>query len=470
MDRMPRVAAVAIANLALIAAFAAGPAIAQACSASSSWVNNPTIPTSLDVSNQCNIQVFAWQSFLALTEPSGSQGQLLFETYMSWDGIFVADGQTPLSWGDEPWPLTLGPLTKQAGSDNDLYAQSGAEVQYDMSANQPLYKYIVGNMLYNANCFNNGGYNIHMSPSENVQSDPQSLTLKSAWLPMSPCDSTKYHCITAQVNSQPVTVGLIGLHIVQKLPNHQEWTWATFEHINNAPDCAKISNPPPGYSSWNFFQTGFVPVGSACTACADEDQPSSCPSTYCNVPPVTDADIPNVCRTQQLTTLTCDPKQPQSNDANDVVCLNQSVWSLLPASSVWRNYMLVGNVLFTPGLTAPYNESSPYPPTGQSYTGVDSSQGNYYLSNTVMETFTQQANPNCLSGGCHDSTFKQVKIPPNNSGGHADFSHLFNRIQASATVTCPTISSQSSHGAPKDAVAVTPIKPMSSHGESGKKK
>lgn len=461
MDCKPRVA---VFVLALIAALAAGPAVAQTCSASSSWVNNPTLPTTLDESNQCNFQIFSWQSFLALTEPSGSSGQLEFETYMSWDGIFVADGQTPLKWGSEPWPMTLGGVTKQAGSNNDLLAQSNVEVQYDMSVNQAMYNYIVGNVLYNANCYNAAAYNLHVPPWTDPSSVPQSLELKTAWLPMSACDSTKYHCVKALVNGQSTTVGLIGFHIVHKLPDHQEWIWSTFEHIDNAPDCAKISNPPAGYSGWNFFKTGFVPVGQACTACADEDQPSNCPSTNCNVPPVSDSDIPNICRTQQLTTLTCDPTQPLSNDVNDVVCLNQSVWSLLPANSVWRNYMLVGTVWFKPGMSAPDNDpSAPVPPTGQAFTG------NTNLSNTVMETFTQQANPNCLSAGCHVSAFKSVPIPPNASGGHADFSHMFTRIDASAQVTCPPINSQASHGSTATPIAAAPIKLKASHGEYGKK-
>jgi hypothetical protein len=448
------------ALLALAASAAALPAAAQTtCSASSSWVNNPTLPSSLDESNQCNFQIFSWQSFLALVQPSGSSGQLVFETYMSSDGLFVPDGQKPLAWGNEPWPLTLGGITLQAGSSNDLVAQSGVEVQYDMSVNQTMYDYVTGDTLYNATCFNNGGNNVHVPPSENVATDPQSIELKTAWLPMSPCDSTKYHCVTALVNNQKTTVGLIGFHVVHKLPDHQEWIWSTFEHVDNSPDCAQVSNPPSGYSSWSFFKTGFVPVGKSCTACASEDGSGCDAATECNTF-VSDTTIPNICRTQQLTTLTCDPTQPLSDDVNDVVCLNPSVWNLLPSNSVWRNYMLVGTVWFKPGMTQP-DTSGQVPPTGQAFTG------NTNLSNTAMETYTQQANPNCLSAGCHTSAFKSIATT--GSGGHADFSHMFSRIQAFSQVQCPAISTVSSHGT--KAAERTAEAPMlkSSHASGNKK-
>lgn len=435
------------------------PAAAQTCTASSSWVNNPTLPTGLDESNQCNFQIFSWQSFLALMQPANSN-QLVFETYMSSDGMFPPDGQKPLPWGQTPWPPTLGSVTKQAGSSNDLIAQSGVEVQYDLAVNQAMYDYIASNMLYNATCFNAGGNNVHMPPAVDPDANPQSIELKVAWLPMSPCDSTKYHCVKALVNGQSTSVGLIGFHVVHKLPDHQEWIWSTFEHVANSPDCAQISNPPSGYSSWNFFKTGFVAVGKPCQACASEDGSGCDATTQCNTY-VSETSIPNICRTQQLSTLQCNPDGGLNDDVNDVVCLNQSVWSLLPSNSVWRNYMLVGTVWFKPGMSAP-DTSGQVPPTGQAFTG------NLNLSNTVMETYTQQANANCLSAGCHTSAFKSISTT--GSAGHADFSHMFSRIQAFKQVTCPTITnSQSSHGS-GETVATAPLKLKSSHEPQGQKK
>lgn len=422
--------------LALTAVLAGAPAAAQSgCFANSSWVNNPTLPETLNESNHCNFAIFSWQSFLALMQPSGgSNNQLVFENYMSWDGLFRPDGQLPAKWGQSPWPLTLGELTKQAGSGNDLVAQTGAEVQFDISVNRPMYDYISNNLLYNANCFNAGAGttslgNVHMPPTTDPSTGAGSIELKTSWLPMTSCDPAKYHCTTALVNNQPMTVGLIGIHIVHKLSDHQEWIWSSFEHINNAPDCAKVTPPPSAYSRWNFFRTGFVPAGSACTPCPNNGTPCD-PAWQCNTF-INEYTPPNVCRTQQLATLTCNPSGNPNDDVNDVACLNPSVQSLLPRNSVWRNYMLVGTIWFKPGMTSPTS-------TGQTQVG------NLTLANTTMETYTQATN--CF--GCHSSVFKKFSSSSPETTGHADFSHIFNRIQAlGGPVKCPPLSppSQASH-------------------------
>ncbi|MFP5286919.1 MAG: hypothetical protein ACLGI9_14355 [Thermoanaerobaculia bacterium] len=445
---MPR-KLVPILLLVLCALALALPAAAQPnCTASGSWVNHPALPDQIPAGvGICPFFQFSWQSFLALMEPSGRKtGQLVFETYMSTDGLFVANGQQPLPWGKSPWPLTLGGVTKQAGSGYDLIAQSGNEVQFDMSVNQPMYNYITQNLLYNENCFNAGGNNIHMPPSSNVAPSPnESIELKTAWLPMKPCDPSKYHCTIAKVNGQATQVALIGIHIVQKLPNHEEWIWSTFEHIANAPQCTPVSSPPAGYSGWNFFNASFVSPGQDCTPCPNPEDPTgtqdpgdtACDATtQCNVYTGATAK-PNICRVADV--------------LDDVAELNGSVWSLLPSNSVWKNYMLVGTLWTAPGLTSPTD------PTTQTQAG---STG---LSNAVMETYTQNSpasgggitQGNCFN--CHTATFKADDPGNPETTGHADFSHIFGRIQQTSTVTCPTLT-QTSHGQ-----QVAPVRPASSH-------
>lgn len=445
----------ALLLLALVAA--AGPVAAQTCTATSSWVDDPTLPDAVpgNEGNHCDFAIFSWQSFLALTEVADQgTGQLLFETYMDTDGLFPPDGTNPTPWGSEPWPLTLSDITQQAGSGNDLIAQNGLEVQYDMSVNQTMYNYITSNLLYNATCFNAGVTNqsIRMPPTSSTDTADESIELKTAWMPVTSCNPSQYHCTKAVINGATQTVALIGIHIVHKLPDHQEWIWSSFEHVANSPDCAKVTSPPSGYSSWNFFKTGFVNTGSACPACPNNG--GSCDaSTQCNTF-VSENQVPNICRTTQLSSLTCDTTDTNLNDdLNDVLCLNQSVQSLLPSSSVWRNYMLVGTIWFKPGMSAPDN-SGQTPPSGQTEVG------NLTLANSVMETYTQ-AN-NCFN--CHTNTFKAFNAASAETSGHADFSHIFNRIQAVKQVTCPTISTQSSHSTKKTAEAPAPFKPKASHG------
>ncbi len=465
MTRKPFVAALAV--LVVLMAVAAAPLAAQTCTASSSWVSNPTLPSSVpgNESNHCDFAIFSWQSFLALMQVADKgTGQLLFETYMDTDGMFPASG-TPNAWGQEPWPLTLTEIT-QAGSGNDIIAQSGVEVFYDMSVNETMYNYINGNMLYNSTCFNAGGMNIHNPPTSSTDTSNESIELKTAWLPMASCDSSKYHCTTAIINGQKANVGLIGMHIVHKLPDHQEWIWSTFEHIDNAPDCTQVTNPPSGYSSWNFFKTGFVATGSACPACASEDGSGCAASTQCNTF-VSETQVPNICRVTPLATVTCNSGDTNLNDdPNNTACLNASVQSILGSSSVWSNYQLVGTIWFKPGMSAPASSSSPFPPSGQTIVGNQPSGSTaQMLSNSVMETYTQQATQNCF--GCHTTAFKAFSASSAETSGHADFSHIFNRIQQTNTVTCPTLTTVASHGTKATATAAQPApKPASSHGQS----
>jgi hypothetical protein len=105
--------------------------------------------------------------------------------------------------------------------------------------------------------------------------------------------------------------------------------------------------------------------------------------------------------------------------------------------------------------------TSPTDTSGQSLIG---STG---LSNSVMETYTQNSpdgstisQGNCFN--CHTSSFK-ADDPTNPEGsGHADFSHMFGRIQQNTTVTCPPLT-QTSHGQ-----TVAPARPLSSHGSEKK--
>src|SRR5882672_9405730 len=56
-----------------------------------------------------------------------------------------------------------------------------------------------------------------------------------------------------QTCAGPVTVGLVGLHIVQKTQDFPMWLWATFEQVDTTPaDPANPgANPPEG---WGFFK------------------------------------------------------------------------------------------------------------------------------------------------------------------------------------------------------------------------
>ena len=199
--------------------------------------------------------------------------------------------------------------------------------------------------------------------------------MKTAWLPMA-CNpaNNQYVCSTDG------KYGLVGFHLVQKISNHQEWIWASFEHVANAPDCADLHQTPPApFTSWNFFNNEYYPcVSGSCT-------PTDCQPT-CNL---YQAQGPsNVCRVTPIA-----QDDTQSSGGPLVVQLNASVHSLLqnPKLTALKNYNLVGTLWFKPGLTAPPPLGSNNPPNGQIFIGSTA------LANTTMETYLQQTN--CYS--CH---------------------------------------------------------------------
>jgi hypothetical protein len=82
-----------------------------------------------------------------------------------------------------------------------------------------------------------------LSKNSGVSSTDQlgSIMIKAAWRDMAtvPKDQwTRYYVVEAEVfdpSTQVCTdtsVGLVGLHIVQKLDQFPEWVWSTFEHVD----------------------------------------------------------------------------------------------------------------------------------------------------------------------------------------------------------------------------------------------
>lgn len=200
-------------------------------------------------------------------------------------------------------------------------------------------------------------------------------------------------------DQEEVTVALVGLHVVGVLEGHPEFVWSTFEHVDNAPDLPEgtpIDSPNPvNTNDFTFY--------SAATAAKD-----------CNPDPDVTPLLLNV-SAGALSPVTDVVRQFAFGggdvvDTGNIKALNQSVHQQLVASSVWKNYMLVGGVWFADG-----NDLEP---------GLDGSKmqeftvGSVQLSNSTMETFTQKPVPtpfgarrNCFS--CH-STRNRVALGAKN--------------------------------------------------------
>ena len=231
---------------------------------------------------QSAVDIFSWNEFIALNWPatstcaadtgktildvkSGTQGPLVWQTQMTSDDVFVAPKQNPAAWckgksldallHHAPRALahtaqTAAParafkhLSSAISSPTDVTAvggvvtdQSGRWLRYERLMNQPEYKAITGNSWYRLSVLNK---------LKSITLPTGSLELKSAWKILSPAEisSGRYYTTVATVYNtaggakspgpNPVTLGLVGLHIIQKTPHQAGFFWSTFEQVDNA--------------------------------------------------------------------------------------------------------------------------------------------------------------------------------------------------------------------------------------------
>jgi hypothetical protein len=240
---------------------------------------------------------------------------------------------------------------KQAFTMQPLIDQNGQKVWYEIKVNRAYYDYVVNNGFYDSR--NQAGKNIFFPFSSNTTGDVPAIKVKAAWKVMGgpgsrqPDDFRKFYTTQAFVYDPDTkvcsveTVGLVGLHVVMKTAQLPQWSWATFEHVDNAPD--QQAGPTPG-KLYNFFS-------SQCAGCPLNTPPSQ---TNPNMP------------TQVVRVV------PVSNDAQGPNSIFQQALQSLRADNVWQYYMLVDAQWA--GTRTPL--------------GVPSQPK--FLANTTQETYLQQ--------------------------------------------------------------------------------
>ena len=226
---------------------------------------------------------YSWRAFTAMVWPAtrnqrgaadparaiGAPGPRVFETFKSLWEVFHDDGSAPTAafndydsaaantckatarFGD----IVLAASTPygdigQAGIGEltgPLVAQNGHYVRYQTLYNQIAYDYIVRNRFYLRD---------HLPPIPSPRPDVPvlqfpvgSIAIKAAWLDVRGLSREllprlyKRAAIARDPETgdcAPVTVALIGLHIVQKTPTRPQWIWSSFEQVDTAP-----SSPAP---------------------------------------------------------------------------------------------------------------------------------------------------------------------------------------------------------------------------------
>jgi len=347
----------------------------------------------------------------------------------------------------------------QAGGGGTLLSQNKSLVYYATQVND-VYAYFRTGTL--ANAFNppittfpttQADLNqiVAFANSQGQQlTDANTLTLelKNSWVEATGLDVSQYVTMTATIptydftapqvpipGTNPVvngwlptgnkttTLALVGMHVVGSVQGHPEMIWATFEHVNNAP------NGPYSYTAANGMvkqvpQSTAAPAGGSWLFCAN------------NAAAPFNAELLKAAGTNGITPLTPGaPAQPNNTvrsfawggplgnsgatENTKVISLNNSVIGMLANGDVRKNYIHIGSVWTGGGVPA----SPPANPLGN-----QAPIGSVMLSNATMESFHQVTAPppqqfgmNCFS--CHQGNAL-------GSAGQSNLSHIWGTMKA----------------------------------------
>ena len=221
---------------------------------------------------------YSWRAFIAMVWPAakghrgvadenamvGGAGPRVFETYKSLWEVFHWDGSAPSAEfdGDEPAAQNachaatgFGGMVLASFNGYDdigqagigeltgpLVAQNGRYVRYQTLYNKVAYDFIVSHGYYLRK-------NLPVVPSPRpalpvIQFPNGSIAIKAAWLDLRGLSSEqrrRFYTRAATVKDpntgkcSTVTMGLVGLHIVQKTASRPQWIWSSFEQVDSIP-------------------------------------------------------------------------------------------------------------------------------------------------------------------------------------------------------------------------------------------
>ncbi len=353
------------------------------CLAPATWfshdIKKPDAENFQSTSN-CVFHQFSWQKFLWLTTLDNN-GKARFESLYSDAAINPAV--------KNPKKHILGGVN-QAGSHGLLVDKNGRAVYTSMMINDQYRNFVITEKLYTAQGMQTIPANMNFTVG--------AMSLKAAWMIVKEDeDTSRYYTTNAELkllskvgNSVGITddaktftakVALVGFHIAEVVAGHPEAIWATFEHVDNAPNMISGLGISDEVAERNYTFYGANSPASDCNA--NNANIISINENSQQLKPVT-----HVCRQYRL-------GGGSSVNQNNIDSLNMSVQGQLPANSVWHNYMEVGAIWF--------NKIDALKPNWNPQADSSLLTGSTKLSNSVIETFTQQvaSENNCFD--CHNS-------------------------------------------------------------------
>jgi hypothetical protein len=371
----------------------------------------PIIHPSL--TGQANDHAFgclAWQSFIYLNWPAlagspgepdphapfGRAGPTVWETFKRHDEIFLPEAQVPAAWGkpdrSQGGERRLGKVHQAGGG--ILIDRLGKPVYYEMLMNRDEFTYIIVNKLYDAQAqlafARSSGIVLPAGPT------PQwgpigAIEVKAAWKLLTEEERAqrpmRFHTAEAILeDGSTATVGLVGLHLNQRVAGFAQGLWATFVQIDSAPP--RGARPAAGH--YSFYDPG-------CPHCA---------SNAMTVPP------------QATQVELVFPVAPSVRDINAYAL---ALMRQADPATPWQFYELLGVQWpqFAAGNPTPVPEPQRQAPPGVPLlVGTPSTRT---LMNPVLETFQQVPNVSCF--GCHAAA--ATALHTSSGPLAADYSFLF---------------------------------------------
>ena len=405
------------------------------CAPDSSWVTAPSFPNEVQDhgSTLCDFYQFSWQSFLYLVSPAAvadSEGDRNFQIEAEFPDLQVSgDSCAAGSAGKALFVRTRKPSASTGEfviPERINEAGSAAATIYDQNGNVVFYDIRFSKDLCTASTTGN-------LPDETVE-------IKTAWRVMkSTDDSSRYFTMTADIelddgNLKEETLGMVGFHLARATPEHPEMVWATFEQVDNVPDCLNPAAAPSSHG-WSFTSgTCASCLASSTTGtagCATDCGSTLNDAAKCTASTTTDncltGTATNICRVYEDGTYTGDYEGQENIE--DIESINSGMASILGDlsssndMSVWDNYRLVGAV-WVSDITQPSGDPG-------AAAATTNQRGSMQLTNSTLETNDQgtlapdgtQTNANnCF--GCH--AYTPNKTAEDNPTGR--LSHIFDTI------------------------------------------
>jgi hypothetical protein len=325
-----------------------------------------------------------WQSFIYLNWPAradapgepdraarlGGPGATVWETFKRHDEVFRPHAAPPSPWGAPEDEHRLSTIHQTGGG--VLVDRAGKPVYYEIRLNRDEFDYIVANRLYDAEAqlavARREGIVLPAGPTRDY-GPIGAIEIKTAWKVLTAAELAqrprRFHTAEAVLeDGSRVMVGLVGMHLNQRVTGFTQGVWASFLQVDSAP----LAGTSDRVGEYSFYDA----------ACAD------CTVNTSTAPP-------HATQVEQVF-----PVAPSAR------AINEHAHALIRAAdpnSPWQFYVLLGVQWpqFALGLPTPVPDPRRALPAGVPLSlGTPST---LTLMNPVLETFHQTLNVSCL--GCH---------------------------------------------------------------------